>query len=392
MKFHANSVIIINFMQFKKIVGQQKIIDKFIHTVEQNRISHAQLFTGQEGSGKLMLAIAYAQYISCKNRSSTDSCGECSSCKKFEKLVHPDLHFVFPVARTKKFDKPVSDNFLSEWRDFIINDKVYRLNAWLEKIGSENAQAGIFAHESNSIIKKLSLKSYEGEYKIMIIWLPEKMNSSSANKLLKMIEEPPPKTLFMMVSDYPEQIINTIRSRSQFVKIPRIDNQSIFDYLVNEYQLAENQAMHFAKISNGNLFKAIDQISISELEKYNFDMFVKLMRLCFGVKIIEIVAWVDDICKNNRERQKSFISFALRMFRENFIKNIMNNNEEDLAQLNDQEREFSSKFYTFVHHNNIAAISSELNLAYKHVERNGTGKIIFLDMALKLTKLLRAKK
>ncbi len=377
-------------MRFKNIIGQQDIIKRFIHTVEQNRISHAQLLAGDEGTGKLQLAIAYAQYISCKQRSATDSCGECSSCKKYEKLIHPDLHFVFPVARTKKFDKPVSDNFIAEWRDFILNDKKYRLNAWLEKIGSENAQAGIFAHESNSIIKKLSLKSFESDYKIMIIWLPEKMNSSAANKLLKLIEEPPSKTLFLLVAEYPEQIINTIRSRSQLIKIPKIDRQSVADYLVKEYDLEQNQALNYAKISGGNLFTAIDQISLSELEQYNFDMYVQLMRLCYSKKIIEITKWVDEICKHNRERQKNFLTYAMRLFRENYIMNISDN--KDLNQLNETEYSFSTKFYTFIHQNNITGISKELNLAYKHISRNGTGKIIFLDMALKLVKLLHVKK
>jgi DNA polymerase-3 subunit delta' len=378
-------------MQFKKIIGQKDVIERFIQTVQKNRISHAQLLNGPEGTGKLQLAIAYAQYISCNQRTEKDSCGVCPSCKKYEKLIHPDLHFVYPVVRTKKFDKPVSDNFITEWRDFLLNKDKLNLNIWLEKMGNENSQAGIFAHESSEIIRKLSLKTFEAEYKIMIIWLPEKMNPASANKLLKMIEEPPSKTLFLLVSDFPEQIINTIRSRSQFIKIPRIDDESVVQHLIWTHKLEKEKAMHIAKISNGNLFKALDLLQAGEIEKYNFKMYVEIMRLCYSAKVIEITTWVDEICKLSRERQKNFISYALRMFRENYILNSMNGNSTDLNGLNDEEKGFSAKFFNFIHSNNISGISQEFNLAYKHIERNGTGKIIFLDLLLKLVKLLRVK-
>ncbi|MDF1546468.1 MAG: DNA polymerase III subunit delta [Bacteroidales bacterium] len=378
-------------MQFNKIIGQKPVIERFINTVNKNRISHAQLLNGPEGTGKLKLAIAYAQYISCKQRTENDSCGTCPSCKKYEKLIHPDLHFVYPVVRTKKFDKPVSDNFIAEWRNFVLNNEKHQLNVWLDLLGNENSQAGIFAHESNEIIRKLSLKTFEAEYKIMIIWLPEKMNPSSANKLLKMIEEPPMKTLFLLISDFPEQIINTIRSRAQFIKIPKLDHHDLAGALEAIHNLEKSKALHIAKISNGNYFKALESIQAGEIEKYNFKMYVEIMRLCYAAKIVEITKWVDEICKLSRERQKTFISYSLRLFRENFIMNSMNGNLTDLNGLNDEEQNFSSKFFTFIHANNISGISDEFNLAYRHIERNGTDKIIFLDLSLKLVKLLRIK-
>jgi len=217
------------------------------------------------------------------------------------------------------------------------------------------------------------------------------MNPSSANKLLKMIEEPPMKTLFLLISDFPEQIINTIRSRAQFIKIPKIDRDDMASALVTKHNLEKSKALHIAKISNGNYFKALDSIQAGEIEKYNFKMYVEIMRLSYAAKIVEITQWVDEICKLSRERQKTFLTYSLRLFRENFIMNSMKGNLTDLNGLNDEEQNFSSKFFTFIHANNISGISDEFNLAYKHIERNGTDKIIFLDLSLKLVKLLRIK-
>lgn len=378
-------------MQFNKIIGQKVVIENFIQTVQKNRISHAQLLYGSEGIGMLQLAIAYAQYISCTKRTGFDSCGSCPSCKKYEKLIHPDLHFVYPVVRSKKFDKPVSDNYIAEWRIFILEHEKHQMDIWLELMSNENSQAGIFAQESSEIIRKLSLKTFESEYKIMIIWLPEKMNQFSANKLLKMIEEPPAKTLFLLVSEAPDQIINTIRSRSQFIKIPKIDDESLTNALIEKHNIDAEQAKYIAKSSNGNYHKALELIKTGEIEQYNFRMYVEIMRLCYSAKIIEINKWVDDICDLGRERQKTFINYALRMFRENFILNSMEGVPGNLNSLNKEEQLFSTKFFTFIHEKNIEDISEEFNLAFKHIERNGTDRIIFLDMALKLVKLLRKR-
>ncbi len=378
-------------MQFSKIIGQQKMIERFINTVKTERISHAQLLHGPEGSGKLKLAIAFAQYVSCTNKSETDSCGTCPSCNKFEKLIHPDLHFVYPVVRTKKFSKPVSDNFAAEWRTFILEHKKHKLDVWLDLMGAESGQAGIFAHESSEIIRKLNLKTFESEYKIMIIWLPEKMNASSANKLLKMIEEPPMKTLFLLISDYPEQIINTIRSRSQFVKIPKIDNESLLKHIAETYSLEKNELNRVVKLANGNYFKALDTLEESDSEKYNFKLFIDLMRLAYAAKIIDLTKWVDEISALGREQQKSFLKYTLKMFRENFILNNSPAEKEKLNQLTTDEENFSIKFSTFIHQNNIFDIYEEINKAHLHIERNGMDKIIFLDLSLKLVKLLRRK-
>jgi DNA polymerase III subunit delta' len=381
----------INFMQFEKIIGHRPVIQRFIQTVKNSRISHAQLMYGSEGIGKLKLAIAYAQYISCRQRTEDDSCGKCPSCIKYEKLIHPDLHFVYPVVKTKKFDKPVSDHFITEWRNFILNNQRHKLDIWLEFMGNENSQAGIFAQESSEILRKLNLKTFESEYKIMIIWLPEKMNPSSANKLLKMIEEPPMKTLFLLVSDFPEQIINTIQSRSQFIKIPKIDDDSLAEGLIKYYEIEKNKATEIARLANGNLNNALESLQADETEQYNFKMFTILMRLCYFAKIIELQNWIDEMSTIGRERQKNFLQYALKMIRGNYIMSTISENNINMIGLTKEELDFSSKFYTFIHQNNIQQLAYELNLAFKHIERNGTDRIVFLDLALKLTKLIRVK-
>jgi DNA polymerase-3 subunit delta' len=214
-------------MKFSDIPGQKEIIQRLIGSVKSERVSHAQLFTGPEGCGNLALALAYAQYISCENKTPRDSCGTCKSCIKYEKLIHPDLHFVFPVIRNKASTEPVSDNYIEQWREFVRKSPYFSLNRWLASIEVGNAQGLIFASEASEILRKLSLKAFESDFKIMIIWLPEKMHPASANKLLKLIEEPPEKTLFILVSDEPDKVIPTILSRCQLIKIPSFKNSDI---------------------------------------------------------------------------------------------------------------------------------------------------------------------
>ncbi len=223
-------------MNFAQIPGQKELIGKLVRTVHEERVSHAQLFSGPQGCGSFALALAYARFVSCENRSDSDSCGTCKSCVKYEKLIHPDLHLVFPVVKGKKVTDPVSENFIEEWREFVSRESFFSINQWLDYLDVGNAQGGIFASEASEIIKKLSLKTFESDFKIMIIWLPEKMHPATANKLLKMIEEPPGKTLFLLVSEEPDKIIPTILSRCQLVKIPSFTNDEIENYLIKALQ------------------------------------------------------------------------------------------------------------------------------------------------------------
>ena len=380
-------------MFFKDIAGHNRIKQSLLNTIKQKRVSHAWLFAGNEGNGKLSMAIAYAQYLSCTNKGERDSCGECSSCKKYEKLIHPDLHFVFPVVRTTKFTKPVSDDFLPQWRSFVLETPYHGFEKWLEKLEVENQQAGIFAQESGEIIKKLNFKSYESEYKVMIIWLPEKMNISASNKLLKMIEEPPPKTIFILVAESTENIIQTILSRTQLVKIPKINSESMFATIKERTDFSNEKINDIVRVADGNFIEAEKLINNSEHEQENenFELFSTLMRNAYGVKVNELISWTNKLSQEGREQQKSFLEYALHMLRENFILNISSENKNKIVFLGGKERSFSEKFSKFIHNGNVSEIMNEFNEAYNHIERNGYSKLIFLDLALKIARLLKVK-
>ncbi len=372
-------------MRFAEVIGQNEIKKKLVQMVSENRISHAQLFVGQEGSGNLALAIAFAQYVLCVNKSGEDSCGKCPSCTKIAKLEHPDLHFVYPVA-SSSITKPVSDDFIKEWRGTIIENSYLNANQWYESINIENKQGQIGERESHEIIRKLSLKSYESEYKIMIIWMPEKMNLTASNKLLKLIEEPPEKTLFLLVTEDTGNILQTILSRTQIIKIPKIENEDLKMYLHNTLDISENEIDSIIRVANGNYLEAQNLLNHSKSREYNFNKFVEIMRLCYSRKLIEIFSWVDELSGLGREKQKSFFAYALRMIRENFMLNLKVN---DIVRLSDIEYGWAEKFCPFINQNNAFQIASEITQAQADIERNAYGKITLLDMALKIVKLIR---
>ena len=375
-------------MQFREVIGQQKVKERLINTVRENRISHAQLFLGPEGSGNLALAIAYAQYIACSDRQENDSCGVCPSCLKYKKLVHPDLHFVYPVATSKAVSKdPVSDDYIAQWRETIIENPYINETRWYEVIDVENKQGIISKNESQEILRKLNLKTFEADYKIMIIWLPEKMNAAAANKLLKLIEEPPEKTLFLLVSENSEQIISTILSRTQLVKIPRIDNECMRNALCDRFGLAPEKAGDIVHLSNGNFFDAQNIIHSVEEDEYNFNQFTTVMRLSYQRKMNEIVNWVDDMAQVGREKQKSMLAYSLRLIRENFMLNLQ---KKEMVYLTQKEYDFSVKFSPFINMNNIQILYQEFNRAHADIEMNAYAKIVFLDLALKIMKCIRA--
>jgi DNA polymerase-3 subunit delta' len=372
-------------MKFATVVGQEALKKQLIQTVIDNRISHAQLFAGLEGTGGLPIALAYAQYICCSNRTETDSCGTCISCQKYEKLIHPDLHFVFPVVNPGNGGKAVSDDFLKQWREALLEMPYQNLNHWIEIIASENKQGGIFEKESGEIIRKLNLKTYESEYKVMIIWMPEKMHVVASNKLLKMIEEPPAKTLFLLVSENPGQLLATILSRCQYIKVMPIEQAAIQKALANK-GLPENQLNEVVRVSAGNYFKALELLQTQDEEEICFTMFVNLMRNCFAKKVLELIRWSDEIAGMGREKQKKFLNVSLRLVRENFTLNVAS---PSVVYMNNKETNFSEKFHPYINHNNIFQINEELNRAFYHIESNGNAKIIFLDLALKMVKLIK---
>jgi DNA polymerase-3 subunit delta' len=375
-------------MNFSQIPGQQDIKSKLLRSVKEERVSHAQLFTGPEGCGSLALAMAYARYVSCENRTDHDSCGTCKSCVKYDKLIHPDLHFVFPVIKGKKATDPVSDNYIEEWREFVKKSPYFTLNNWMDSIEVGNAQGMIFASEASEIIKKLSLKTFESDFKIMIIWLPEKMHQSTANKLLKLIEEPPEKTLFLLISEEPDKVIPTILSRCQLVKIPSFKSRDVENWLKENFNITSDKAADISQVSNGNITRAIELCESEESSLVNLERFKSLMRFAWKRDIISLINWSEEIASTGREAQKNFISFSLRLLRENLMLSL-DQRKNNIVYLTGDEADFSGKFHQSINQNNIYPLNEELNLVYSHIESNGNAKIIFLDLALKVTRLIR---
>ncbi len=373
-------------MFFRQVIGQENIKKSLLQSVKDSRVSHAQLFAGSDGSGNLALALAYARYVSCRNKQEGDSCGECPSCKKYSKLIHPDLHFVFPVVKTPKFKDPVSDNFLNEWRAMVNKTPYFNLDQWFSFIGAENAQGLIYSHESEEIIRKLNLKPFESEFKVMIIWMPEKMHVACSNKLLKMIEEPPSKTLFLLVAENEENIITTIRSRCQLIKIPPIDDVSV-ETALSTVQGAEGANIEsIVHLARGNYRRALELLQPDEMSAFNLERFKELMRLSYGRKFLDLFRWSEVLSAVGREKQKSFLLYSMKLLRENFVSNLKNN---ALVFMADDEADFSKRFAPFINERNIIQLSKLLEEAFNHVSMNGNPRIIFTDMAFKVTKLIR---
>ncbi len=375
-------------MYFSQIPGQNDLKSSLIRSVAEERVSHAILFTGPEGCGSLALAMAFARYISCEARSGSDACGKCKSCLKYDKLIHPDLHFVFPVIKDKKITDPVSDSYIEQWREFIKATPFPVLNDWLGFIDVGNAQGLIYASEAGEIIRKLGLKSFESDFKIMIIWLPEKMHLSAANKLLKLIEEPPDKTLFLLASDDPGKIIPTIISRCQIVRVPAFKDDDIASYIVSQFGLPQQEADDIARISSGNISGAAARVRNSEAGSKNLDSFRSLMRFAWKRDINSLIGWSEEISATGREAQKDFISFSLRLLRENLMLTL-GQQKNNIVYLGGEEEKFSSNFHPFISRKNIYQLNDEFNLAYSHIEANGNARIIFLDLALTVTRLIR---
>lgn len=374
-------------MNFSQIPGQKAVIDRLRISVAEQRVSHALLFYGPEGSGKFAVALAFARYISCEKRTADDACGVCPSCVKYDKLIHPDLHFVFPVIKKKTGTEPVSDTYISQWREMVLKSPWFSLNTWTEAMEVGNEQAIIPVAEANEIVRKLSLKSFESDFKIMIIWLPEKMNAETANKLLKMIEEPPAKTLFLLVSEEDDKLLPTILSRCQLIRIPAVAADDISRFLQDKYNIDSRHATEIAGIANGNMVRAIDLARDADSSSQHLDRFMTLMRMAYKRDTQALVTWSEETAALGRERQKGFLSYALRLIRENFIMNY-HGRENNLVYLTEAETDFSSKFHPFINNKNIFALDREFNLAFAHVESNGNTKIIFLDLALKTMRLI----
>jgi DNA polymerase-3 subunit delta' len=382
-------------MLFSEILDQKHIKSHLTTSVDNGRIAHAQLFVGPEGSGTLPMALAYAQYMLCKNRNSENTGGNEACNLKFKNYSHPDLHFAFPVTTSDKVkSKPVSNFYLEEWRQLLDQQPYGNLFDWYKLLGTDNKQGQIGVDEAFEIVKSLSLKSYEGGYKVMIIWMAEKMNTACANKLLKLIEEPPEQTIFILIAEDEEQIINTIRSRCQVLHFPPLAEDVISAALVRNYHIEASIAIKIAHQADGNYNKACDLI-YQDSEDIQFEKwFVFWIRSAFKAKgnkgaIHDLISWSEEIAKTGRETQKKFLGFCLSYFRQALL---LNYKAEELVYLEPKSEDFKlEKFAPFIHEANIMDISQELQDAIYHIERNGNSKIILTDLSIKLTRLLHKK-
>lgn len=371
---------------FRDVIGQEAAKQRLLQEAGEGRIPHAQLFCGPEGAGKLPLALAYAKYLCCTNPGPEGACGTCPSCVKWNKLVHPDVHFMFPIVKSAKGKKEVCDDYLADWRHLLMKNPYFALPHWLSAMGAENGQALIYARESDEITRKLSLKSVEGGYKITIIWLPEKMHEACANKLLKLLEEPPEKTLFLLVSEMPEQLLSTILSRTQRFSVPRIAEADIALALRDKYAVQSADADAIAHMANGSFVKALETISLNEENQLFFDLFVSLMRLAWQRKIRELKQWSEQVAGLGRERQKNFLDYCQRMIRENFIYNL---HQPEMNYLTRPEENFAIRFAPFVNERNVVGIMEELSEAQLHIVQNVNPRMVFFDFALKMIMLLK---
>ncbi len=381
-------------MLFKDILGLSHIKNHLALSTDAGRIPHAQLFVGPEGCGTLPMALAYAQYILCGNNGGENVQGNEACNKKCVSLAHPDLHFTFPVANTDKAKShAVSNHYMEEWRQFVREQPYGNLFDWYQLIGIEKKQGQIGVDEAQDIVKKLSLKSYEGGYKVMLVWMADKMNTSAANKLLKLIEEPPEKTVFILITEHEEQIIQTIRSRCQVLHFPPLAEEAIAQALM-EKGLTGEEAHRIAHEANGNFNKALDLMNNNSEDLVFEKWFVQWVRSAFKAKgnkaaIHELILWSEEVAKTGRETQKKFLNYCLIMMRQAML---INYNIKELAFMRIHAEGFQlEKFAPFVHENNILGIFKELEDAIYHIERNGNSKIILTDLSIKLTRLLHKK-
>lgn len=373
-------------MQFKDVIGLGAIKKSLIHEVESGRVSHAQMLLGPEGNGKLPLAIAFAAYLLCDNPNSSDSCGVCPNCKKVSAFTHPDLHFVFPVVANKTNKVAYSGDRLQEWTAMVHKQPYFNLKQWQMHLDEMGKNASIGVEESRQILKRLALKSYSGKYKVMIIWLPEKMNNQSANKLLKLLEEPPEKTVFLLVSNAVDTILPTILSRTQIIRVPALKSDELIPYLTSKYRVNDEAAASAASLAQGNVAEAIELLQGADAQHAFFDLFVKMMRAAYKANPMDLMEVGEDAASLDKENQKNFLKYGLHIFRESIILNYM---KGELVNLQSNERAFLENFARFINNHNITELMDEFNQAHYHLERNANPKILFSDVVIKLTKLIK---
>ena len=377
-------------MKFTEVIGQDETIAHLIQLKDEGRIPHAILLCGPEGCGKMAVAMSFASYLLCEDKTSgEDSCDGCLSCRMIKKWAHPDLYFSYPVIRpagTNPEHKMTSDDFSSEWREMLLSEGAYfSMNTWLKAMHAENQQAEIGVGESEIIIHNVNIKPSRGGYKIYIVWLPERMNTQCANKLLKEIEEPPAGTIYIMVCERPELLLETIRSRTQRINMKQISDDMMEKALIERRGIDAETARRLARISSGNWLKATEMLDAGNENRLFLDMFIMLMRLSYMRNIKDLKKWSETAAGYGREKQKRMLTYFLKMIRESFMYNFRN---PELCYMTSEEEAFAKNFARFINENNVIEISELLSTSLNDIAQNANGKIVFFDMALKMIVLL----
>lgn len=375
-------------MLWKEVIGQEEIKQKLRYMVSGNRLAHALLFFGPEGSGILPAAIAFLQYYFCERKSDNESCGQCPSCLKVSKLSHPDIHFFYPIAVSKTLGISKSADCIKIFREAFIKFPYMNLNDWFDELSAENKQPVIPTEDSQDLVQKMALTSFEGRGKAVVIWYPEKMNDSSANKVLKILEEPPDDTVFLLVSEAADQLLPTILSRTQQVFFPPLDNDVIANALQENQKIDGQKAKNIALFVQGNYREALLSTQNSEGHDSWLNHFQQLMRLALRYDALKVNEWVEETAALGREKQKQFLQYALSILRESLL---FAYGDTRLVHLKNEELEFIKKFSPFIHFGNAEFIINEISLAQSHIERNAHPKILFTDLSLKLNGLLNIK-
>lgn len=374
-------------MFFSDIIGQQAARDHLLHAVEQNRLSHAMILLAPEGAGGLPVGLAFAQYLVCENRQPHDACGQCSACKKAAQYIHPDIHFSYPVIPRKAGDKPISTDYITEWREYIAQQPYGNAYDWLQFIGAENKQGNITAHECSDIIRKLNLKSFESEYKILFMWMPEYLGNEG-NRLLKLIEEPPANTIFILVAENQEQILATILSRTQLVKINPLSKQDVVDALVARNQAPGPRARQIATIASGNYREALQLLQHAENDYH--ELLRNWLNCIFMQNRQGLQDWVEHMAsaKMGRENQKQFLRYFINVLEHSLRVQYM-----DRSQLafSDEEVDFAEKLKKLANLGQMEQITEELDNAYYHIERNANGKILFHALSIRLQYIFKGR-
>lgn len=349
--------------------------------VSEDRVPHAMMFCGPQGCGKMALAVAFASYLLCRDHVDGDSCGACPQCAMTASLAHPDLHFSYPVIRpsgTGSEHKMSSEDFASEWRDLLSSGPYFTMDSWLAAMGAANQQALIGVGESDLLLRKLSLKSSQGGYKVVVMWLPERMNAECANKMLKLMEEPPQQTVFIMVCEEPEKLIDTIRSRAQRIDIRRVDEAAIETALVERRGIDADSARRLARAAGGSWRAALEELDADNEKRQFFDMFVSLMRLAYMRKIKDLRKWSDTAAALGREKQRRMLAYFLRLVRENFMYNF---HDPQLCYMTRDEEKFARNFAPYINEANVIEMSDLMNRAMRDIGQNANAKIVLFDMA-----------